>query len=91
MRTTRPRKPACPYRKERWHNDVKRTPWTEEAKALVTKAIDIGILRFDIVSEEVGEEREEVHKHMPTLKEMQPALGEAGHTHQTKRDPLCTK
>ena len=62
MRTTaRPRKPACPYRKERWHNDVKRTPWTEEAKALVTKAIDIGILRFDLVSQEIGEEREEVH------------------------------
>lgn len=61
MRTSRPKKPACPYRKERWHNDVKRTPWTDEAKALVTKAIDIGILRFQIVSEEVGEEREEVH------------------------------
>lgn len=59
--TAKARKPACPYRKERWHNNMKRTPWTEEAKALVTKAIDIGILRFDLVSQEVGEEREEVH------------------------------
>jgi len=45
---------SCPYPKQKWHNDSKKTPWTEESKEVIRKAVDAGILRFATVSSPNG-------------------------------------